>query len=77
MRSLGVPEGCASAGRARSVGFKKIDNFLTNRLGPCYCFSESCDKLGLRFSCAKADQSFGFKGWETDSEMAPQAIEIA
>jgi hypothetical protein len=64
MRSLDIPEGDESAGGAPGAGFKKIDNFLTDQLDRCYCFSESDGKRRSRLSCARTDQGFGFKGGE-------------
>jgi hypothetical protein len=76
MRSLDAREGGESAGGARDAGFKKIDNFLTDQLARCYCFSESDGQAALavlmrgppRASVSRAANRLG---------NAPQAIEIA
>jgi hypothetical protein len=76
MRSLDIPEGDESAGGAPGAGFKKIDNFLTDQPDACYGFSESDDERRSRFFCADR-LGLRVQGRGTDSEMAPQAVEIA
>jgi hypothetical protein len=60
----------------RDAGLGKIDNFLTGRLGQSIVFQKS-RQAQLTLLLGDARLGFDSQGQETDSEMAPQSIEIA
>jgi hypothetical protein len=76
MRSLGAPE----EGQTRPVGagtlIEKNRQFLAKPAGACYCFSERSASPTGAFRVRRATRALPLRTGN-DSEMAPQAIEIA
>jgi hypothetical protein len=77
MRSLGVPEGQRKPPvKSRHAGLRKIDNFLPRRLAVAIVFQND---RSAPAGASHRRRGTGTLALETgnDSEMAPQAIEIA